>query len=29
MTDYASGMYFVRVSVNNETVVKKLMKSSN
>jgi len=29
MADYASGMYFVRVSVNNETVVKKLMKSGN
>ena len=29
MTDYASGMYFVRVSVDNETIVKKLMKGSN
>ena len=29
MTDFASGMYFVRVSVDNQTIVKKLMKGSN
>jgi len=29
MSDFASGIYFVRVSVDNQTVVKKLMKGSN
>ena len=29
MMNYASGMYFVRISVDNQTVVKKLMKGAN
>ena len=29
MINYASGMYFVRISVDNQTVVKKLMKGAN